>query len=69
MRFFQSSMVQVEDAWLTNTPFKKKNGVPDTVPETSCITDQFEISPIIQKLNSTTATCILIHAGCKKTLS
>lgn len=33
MRFFQSSTVQVEDAWLTNTPFTKKNGVPDTVLE------------------------------------
>ena len=61
MRFFQSSTVQVEDAWLTKTPFKKKNGVPDTVPETSCTTDRFVISPIIQKLNiNTSATCILI---------
>ena len=50
MRFFQSSTVQVEDAWLTNTPFTKKNGVPDTVPETSCITDRFVISPTYSKI-------------------
>ena len=33
MSFFQSSTVQVEDASLTKIPFRKKNGVPDTVPE------------------------------------
>ena len=33
MSFFQSSTVQVEDASFTKISFKKKKGVPDTVPE------------------------------------
>lgn len=35
MSCFHSSTVQEADAWLTKTPFKKKNGVPETVPETN----------------------------------
>ena len=35
MSSFHSSTVQAADAWLTKTPFKKKNGVPETVPETN----------------------------------
>lgn len=43
MSIFQSSTVHVEDASLTKMPFKKKNGVPDTVPENTQNNSDFRL--------------------------